>query len=57
MNKMIAGFVDINRLMTKAEYARTIGKSRGWVTQLAKNDLIPTVKIRGGELILVDAKK
>ena len=57
MNKLIQGFVDISRLMTKAEYARTIGKSRAWVTQLAKNNLIPTVKIKGGELVLLDYKK
>ncbi len=57
MNKLIMGFVDISRLMTKAEYAKTIGKSRSWVTQLAKNNLIPTVKIKGGELVLLDDKK
>lgn len=57
MNKLLIGFVDITRLITKAEYARTIGKSRAWITQLAKNNDIATVKIKGGELVLLENKK
>lgn len=57
MSKMIKGFIEIERLSTKAEYARSIKKTRGWVTQLAKNNMIHTVKIKGGELVLMDVQK
>ena len=45
--------IDIRKLITKSEYAKLIGVTPAYVTRLAKNGDIKTVKIIGAELILL----
>jgi hypothetical protein len=43
--------VDRTKLITQAEYARRISKTRGWVNQQIKAGNLKTVKIEGAVLI------
>ena len=43
--------IDRTKLITQAEYARKIKKTRGWVNQQIKAGALKTVKIEGAVLI------
>jgi hypothetical protein len=44
--------VDRTKLITQAEFARKIGKTRAWVNQKVKAGELKTVEIKGAVLIL-----
>jgi len=45
--------IDRRKLITKSEYAKLIGVTPAYVTRLAKNGDVKTIKIKGAELILL----
>ena len=55
--KIIRGTVNVEKLITKAEFARRQELTRSRITQLAETDSLPAeaklVKIHGGELVLL----
>lgn len=46
--------IDRTKLITQAEYARKVGKTRAWVNQQIKAGNLRTVTIQGAILILLD---
>lgn len=43
--------IDRTKLITQAEYARKIGKTRAWVNQQVKEGKLKIVKIEGAILV------
>ena len=46
--------IDTDKLMTQSEYARKVGCTAGYVTQLIKKNKVKYVEIKGSTLIIAD---